>query len=207
MIYKRRFHFLGIVMKLISYYQSVTLRKVIFFVVISVFIYSLCYFNFSNPNYELNDNETEWKYYLLEEIRFPIAFTISFYRDPEQFLHLFRAIYRPFNLYCLHVDLKSDKNVHDLALDLSRKYKNVILPKKFIKVVHSEFSVLMSELLCMEALYADKNIKWKYLINLTGQEWPLKVNLELVRILKTLRGANLIEKIEYAIFISIRNYP
>ncbi len=33
---------------------------------------------------------------------------------------------------------------------------------------------------------------WKYYINLTGQEWPLKTNLELVRILKAVNGSNLI---------------
>ena len=34
---------------------------------------------------------------------------------------------------------------------------------------------------------------WKYHINLAGQEFPLKTNLELVRILKAFNGSNLIQ--------------
>lgn len=60
-------------------------------------------------------------------------------------------------------------------------------------------SVLDAELLCMKAL---RNVKrndsstapWKYIVNLTGQEFPLKNNLELTRILKTLNGANLVDQ-------------
>ena len=37
--------------------------------------------------------------------------------------------------------------------------------------------------------------KWKYFINLTGQEFPLKTNLELVRILSSYNGANDIEAV------------
>jgi beta-1,3-galactosyl-O-glycosyl-glycoprotein beta-1,6-N-acetylglucosaminyltransferase/N-acetyllactosaminide beta-1,6-N-acetylglucosaminyltransferase len=36
----------------------------------------------------------------------------------------------------------------------------------------------------------ERNTKWKYFINLTGQEFPLKTNKELVRIFTALRGAN-----------------
>jgi hypothetical protein len=32
--------------------------------------------------------------------------------------------------------------------------------------------------------------KWKYFINLTGQDYPLKTNLDIVRILKAFKGAN-----------------
>ncbi len=33
---------------------------------------------------------------------------------------------------------------------------------------------------------------WKYFLNLVGQEFPLKTNLQLVKILQTLDGANII---------------
>ena len=35
--------------------------------------------------------------------------------------------------------------------------------------------------------------KWKYFINLTGQEFPLKTNYEIVQILKAYKGANNVE--------------
>lgn len=41
----------------------------------------------------------------------------------------------------------------------------------------------------MQALWRMRS-KWKYLINLTGQEFPLKTNKELVKILTAYKGAN-----------------
>ena len=43
----------------------------------------------------------------------------------------------------------------------------------------------------MEALLKYK--KWKYFINLTGQEFPLRTNWELVQILKVLGGVTIID--------------
>lgn len=52
-----------------------------------------------------------------------------------------------------------------------------------------QYSVLEAELVCMRALLASGR-PFKYFINLTGQEFPLKTNLDLVRILSTFNGAN-----------------
>ena len=41
----------------------------------------------------------------------------------------------------------------------------------------------------MRRLIAHRS-KWRYFINLTGQEFPLKTNRELVEILTALHGAN-----------------
>ena len=38
-----------------------------------------------------------------------------------------------------------------------------------------------------------KSTKWRYHIDLTGQEFPLKTNNEIVHILKSLSGANALE--------------
>lgn len=39
-----------------------------------------------------------------EERDFPIAYSIATYKNPKQFEILLRAIYRPQNVYCIHVD-------------------------------------------------------------------------------------------------------
>ena len=61
-----------------------------------------------------------------------------------------------------------------------------------VRVEYATFSMLEAEL---QALLRAKREghKWKYLINLTGQKFPLRTNLELVRILRNLNGANLME--------------
>ncbi len=52
-------------------------------------------------------------------------------------------------------------------------------------------SVLDADLFCMEDLLKYK--KWRYFINLTGQEFPLKTNADLVEILTAFNGANSID--------------
>jgi hypothetical protein len=44
----------------------------------------------------------------------------------------------------------------------------------------------------MEELWK-RHKTWKYFINLTGQEFPLKTNYELVKILQAYNGANDVE--------------
>lgn len=66
---------------------------------------------------------------------------------------------------------------------------NVFQAPRQVEVVWGTFTVLEPELICMEALLR-RSKKWRYFINLTGQEFPLKTNKELVAILQAYRGAN-----------------
>ena len=52
--------------------------------------------------------------------------------------------------------------------------------------------MIQAELLCMKQLL-ERSGTWKYLINLTGQEFPIKTNLEIVRILNAMNGSNIVE--------------
>ncbi|XP_053400631.1 N-acetyllactosaminide beta-1,6-N-acetylglucosaminyl-transferase-like [Mercenaria mercenaria] len=127
-----------------------------------------------------------------EERNFPIAYSILMYKNAEQAERLLRAIYRPQNIYCIHVDSKTDETIYKAMSRIANCFQNVFLLNKRINVTWGEISVLEPELLCMEELWA-RNKKWKYFINLTGQEFPLKTNYELVQILKTYNGSNDVE--------------
>ena len=56
-----------------------------------------------------------------DEEDFPIAFGIAMYKDEQQFEKLLRAIYRPQNHYCVHVDLKAEPKV----LRICEKYNEM----------------------------------------------------------------------------------
>ena len=126
-----------------------------------------------------------------EEEEFSLAFSILVFKDVEQFERLLRAIYRPQNYYCIHVDLKSSVEVKSSVNSIARCFHNVFLASKSIDVQWGTYSVLEPEFICMENLWKYK--KWKYFINLTGQEFPLKTNLDIVKILKVFNGANSME--------------
>jgi hypothetical protein len=123
-----------------------------------------------------------------EERNFPIAFSLLLYKDIAQAERLLRAIYRPQNYYCIHLDSTSDKVYLDAITAIASCFDNVFMTSRMVHVHWGWFSVVEPELICMEGLMKYK--KWKYFINLTGQEFPLKTNWELVRILKAYNGAN-----------------
>ena len=126
------------------------------------------------------------------EATFPIAFSILMYKDIEQAERLLRAIYRPQNIYCIHVDKKTSDDIYRAMEGVAKCFNNVFMTDRRIDVKHSYFPVLEADLICMEALL-QRNKSWKYFINLTGQEFPLRTNYELVRILMAYNGANDIE--------------
>ncbi|CAL1543475.1 unnamed protein product [Lymnaea stagnalis] len=125
-----------------------------------------------------------------EERDFPIAFSILTFKDAEMVERLLRAIYRPQNFYCIHVDRKAKDSFYFAMVRIAGCFENVFLTFNRIDVIWGTFSVLEPELICMAELWRHR--KWKYFINLTGQEFPLKTNRELVRILKSFNGANVI---------------
>ncbi|OWF50253.1 beta-1,3-galactosyl-O-glycosyl-glycoprotein beta-1,6-N-acetylglucosaminyltransferase 3-like [Mizuhopecten yessoensis] len=133
-----------------------------------------------------------------EENDFPLAFSIKLHRDPEQVEQLLRTIYRPQNVYCLYVDGKAHQIVYNLIFNISRCFPNVHVIRDRVKVIYASSAHVVSEMQCMRKCTESK-VKWKYYINLTGQEFPLRTNLEIVRILKSLNGANDIESYNHPV--------
>ncbi|XP_033758800.1 beta-1,3-galactosyl-O-glycosyl-glycoprotein beta-1,6-N-acetylglucosaminyltransferase-like [Pecten maximus] len=123
-----------------------------------------------------------------EEKDFPIAYSILVYKDLAQVERLLRAIYRPQNYYCIHIDLKADRNFRKTLSLIANCFENVFITKISVNVQWGTFTVLEPELVCMEELWKYKT--WKYFINLTGQEFPLRTNGELVKVLKIYNGTN-----------------
>ncbi|XP_033728967.1 N-acetyllactosaminide beta-1,6-N-acetylglucosaminyl-transferase-like [Pecten maximus] len=128
------------------------------------------------------------------ERRFPIAFSILLYRDVEQAERLLRALYRPNNIYCFHVDLSADPVLHKAVESIVKCFHNVFISSKLEDVVYSSMSRLQADLNCMADLL-QSNVPWKYFINSPSQQFPLKTNLELVKILTVYNGSNDIEGI------------
>ena len=127
-----------------------------------------------------------------EEKDFPIAFSILMYNHVHQAERLLRAIYRPHNFYCLHVDADAPGDLLAAMSAIAECLPNVFLSSQRVKVSWGDIGVVLAEVTCIRDLLK-KSPKWKYFINLTGHEMPLKTNLELVRILKRYNGSNDIE--------------
>ena len=129
-----------------------------------------------------------------EEENFPIAFNIIMHMDIDQVEMLLRSIYRPQNSYCIHIDAKCDPDVVESVRAIASCFDNVFLASQLERVVYAGYSRLQADINCMKDQLKSP-VKWKYLLNVAGQEMPAKSNLEMVKILKIYNGANDVEGI------------
>ncbi|CAK6959541.1 beta-1%2C3-galactosyl-O-glycosyl-glycoprotein beta-1,6-N-acetylglucosaminyltransferase 4 [Scomber scombrus] len=107
----------------------------------------------------------------------------------ERILH---AIYAPHNIYCIHYDQKSSPVFIKAIKNLAQCTPNVFIASKLESVEYAHISRLNADLNCISDLLRSQ-VKWKYVINLCGQDFPLKSNYELVMELKRLNGSNMLE--------------
>jgi len=73
---------------------------------------------------------------------FPIAFNILVHWHLEQFERLLRAIYRPQNVYCVHVDAKTSWTFHSTIVEIAQCLGNVYIATRRQFVVYAGFSRL-----------------------------------------------------------------
>lgn len=126
------------------------------------------------------------------ELDFPLAYSIVVHRDAGLAERLLRSIYRSQNFYCFHVDQKASPEFYDAMNTISKCFPNVFLSEQREDVIYSHFSRLQADLNCMKTLTSN-GLKWRYFINLCGQDFPLKTNGEMVQYLKAIYPQNSIE--------------
>ncbi|XP_027028810.1 beta-1,3-galactosyl-O-glycosyl-glycoprotein beta-1,6-N-acetylglucosaminyltransferase 3 [Tachysurus fulvidraco] len=127
-----------------------------------------------------------------EEKDFPIAYSMVIHEKIEMFERLLRAIYSPQNVYCVHVDKKSSKIFSETVSAIVSCLPNVFVATKLESVVYASWSRVQADLNCMEDLLKSP-VRWRYLLNTCGADFPLKTNAELVQSLKNLNGKNSME--------------
>ncbi|KAJ8034542.1 Beta-1,3-galactosyl-O-glycosyl-glycoprotein beta-1,6-N-acetylglucosaminyltransferase 3 [Holothuria leucospilota] len=124
-----------------------------------------------------------------EEAAYPLAYIIVTHKEVAQVERLLRAIYQPQNVYCIHPDKKSPEIFHDALTSLASCFDNVFMVSKVLSVQYAGFTRLQADVNCMTDLLQTQ-VQWKYVMNLCGQDFPLKTNLEIVRQLKVYNGHN-----------------
>ena len=142
------------------------------------------------------------------EYQFPLAYSILTYNNAEEFERMLLAIYRPQNVYCIHVDNKSDIVFKKAIESIVSCFDNVFITTKLLDIVYAGFNRLQADIGCMNDLlkatqkhpsFVGKklNMNWKYILNMASTEFPLKTNYELTRILNMYNGSNEIEVFSY----------
>ncbi|XP_007524325.1 N-acetyllactosaminide beta-1,6-N-acetylglucosaminyl-transferase isoform X3 [Erinaceus europaeus] len=125
-----------------------------------------------------------------EEAAFPLAYVMVIHKDFGTFERLFRAVYMPQNVYCVHVDEKATADLKKSVKHLLSCFQNAFLASKLESVVYAGFSRLQADLNCLKDLVASE-VPWRYVLNTCGQDFPLKSNKEIVQYLKSFKGKNI----------------
>ncbi|XP_072164781.1 N-acetyllactosaminide beta-1,6-N-acetylglucosaminyl-transferase-like [Diadema setosum] len=123
-----------------------------------------------------------------EEAAYPVAYIIVVHKDAAQVERLLRNIYHPQNLYCIHPDTGAPDHFQKAIRALVRCFDNVFIATTLERIQYRGYTRLQADINCMHDLSARKSHGWKYVINLCGQDFPLKTNLEIIRQLKAYNG-------------------
>jgi len=100
-----------------------------------------------------------------------IAYLVVAHRNGPQLGRLLSAIDHPDHTYVVHVDQRADASVHDAARTFAAARRNVhVLPSR--KIIWAGPSLLEVQLAGIEAALRS-SADWQYLINLSGQCYPL----------------------------------
>ncbi|XP_039353882.1 beta-1,3-galactosyl-O-glycosyl-glycoprotein beta-1,6-N-acetylglucosaminyltransferase 7-like [Mauremys reevesii] len=119
-----------------------------------------------------------------EEGNFSLAYIITIHKELEMFVKLLRAIYLPQNVYCIHIDEKSPPDYKTAVQNLVNCFENIFISSKRENVVYAGFSRLQADINCMKDLVNTKT-QWNYVINLCGQDYPIKTNKEIIQYIKS----------------------
>ena len=119
-----------------------------------------------------------------------IAYCILAHKNPEQMRRLLRAVWHPENLYVLHYDKRSPRVDHEVVARFPEEFPGVrILPCK--AVFWGRFSQVAVQIEALK-LAVQSAAVWTHFINLTGQDFPLKSQTEILRILSEAAGISFV---------------
>jgi len=123
-----------------------------------------------------------------------IAYLVLVHRYPEQFKRLFRAIHDPANVYLVHLDKNSGPALEaDIRAFLAAYPNSEVLDGK--GVLWGGYSLVEAELRGMTRLLA-MGARWKFFINLSGQDFPLKTQGQIASYLTANAGSEFIRVLD-----------
>lgn len=119
-----------------------------------------------------------------------LVYTITLYKQPEQFAWLWRVLYNRHDGFVLHVDRKTPDDVYRRFHEIAGDAPNIHWLTRQ-SVVWMGPGLVDVELQAIGAAL-QKFKDFDYLINLSGQDFPLRHRDDIVAELETRRGANYI---------------
>lgn len=102
-----------------------------------------------------------------------VAYYIAAHHKSYQFKWIFSAVFDEQNLFLVHVDRKSSDDIHSAILSSIASLKGNVIQMPRHSITWGGWSQVSSELRAIK-LALQANNDWKYFINLSGQDYPIK---------------------------------
>lgn len=106
-----------------------------------------------------------------------LAYVITAYKQPSQFARLIDALWHPDDHFAIHIDAKTPPEVQWEFARVAEGRSNIVFVKP-VPVYWSGFGLCQAEWDAMKALLGRKG--WTHMINITGQDFPLKARNEML---------------------------
>jgi hypothetical protein len=126
-----------------------------------------------------------------------LAYLILIHKNAEQFKRLFRSIYRSYNYYLVHVDKKSDEAFSREIESFLAGYPNASMLTRQ-RCVWGGWSQVSIQLEGIKELL-NRSSDWDFLVNLSGQDFPLKSQEHIITFLNQHKGKNFLNVMNQAI--------
>uniref|UniRef100_A0A914WNE7 Uncharacterized protein n=1 Tax=Plectus sambesii TaxID=2011161 RepID=A0A914WNE7_9BILA len=125
-----------------------------------------------------------------EERNFPLAYGIVVYTNAEQVVRMLSAFYWPQNLYCITYDLKAKLIFKQIMINLAENcFDNIVMPENYYKMQWCGVGQLHATMSCVKLLDSRTDHNWRYYQYLSGFDFPIRTNFEMVQILKVFNGS------------------
>uniref|UniRef100_A0A0N4ZF25 Uncharacterized protein n=1 Tax=Parastrongyloides trichosuri TaxID=131310 RepID=A0A0N4ZF25_PARTI len=122
-----------------------------------------------------------------EEKSYPLAYSTLVYKNYYQIELQLSLTYSIYNHYCFVIDSKSHNTFHKQINSLGSCFPNIYVMKKEFIFDSNGQNYAKGHLECLNFLSTKK---WNYIFLLQNHDFPLKTNLQLVKILKLYNGAS-----------------
>ena len=126
-----------------------------------------------------------------------IAYIILAHKNPEQLVRLILRLNQKNTSFFVHIDKKTDHTIYNQIVSNLSYLQNVHFLKRY-KCYWGDFGLVKATLQGIEEIF-NRNIPFDWLILLSGQDYPLKSNIQIDKILQKNEGKLFISYADYLV--------
>ena len=120
-----------------------------------------------------------------------IAYLLLAHNKPNHLVRLVNKLNDGLVSFIIHYDLSSDLEEFNFLKEVFKEEANVHFVEKRVKGFWGDFSLVRATLECIKYMY-EQNVDYDYAFLISGQDFPLKTNSEILEFIRNNKGKQFI---------------